>query len=184
MLSLLIERRERRRTANAQRADRDLSRTAPRLPSGSIRIVPTSRCSARTRCRSTSSSAATYQFSRGIQNGGAAPSILARGRRRRRRRRSAVRSSAGATTRTWNLIGRRRELRQLQPESARSPRVEAVPASRTTASASTSTSTTSSTATGRSRSPTRSRRSPTSQWLRPTNVLKARFFKIGGQFDF
>jgi hypothetical protein len=25
---------------------------------------------------------------------------------------------------------------------------------------------------------------PTSQWLRPTNVLQARFFKIGGQIDF
>ena len=24
----------------------------------------------------------------------------------------------------------------------------------------------------------------TSQWLRPTNVLQARFFKIGGQIDF
>jgi hypothetical protein len=24
----------------------------------------------------------------------------------------------------------------------------------------------------------------TSTWLRPTNVLNARFFKIGGQFDF
>src|SRR5262249_8655973 len=25
---------------------------------------------------------------------------------------------------------------------------------------------------------------PTSNWLRPTNVLQARFFKIGAQFDF
>jgi hypothetical protein len=24
----------------------------------------------------------------------------------------------------------------------------------------------------------------TSQWLRPTNVLQGRFFKIGGQFQF
>ena len=40
------------------RGDRDLPGRQPRLPSGSIRIVPTSRCSARTRCRSTSSSAA------------------------------------------------------------------------------------------------------------------------------
>ena len=128
----------------------------------------------------------TYQFSRGVQTGGAgaqhprelggtdarSPPTLGRpfvGRARPRRRVNLMRG---------RLELRQHNLNQLDLRASKRFRFAA------TASASTSTlynlfnsnwpftvTTTFSTA-------------ATATWLRPTNVLQARFFKIGGQFDF
>ena len=144
-------------TTRGDRGRGDLPGRQQRLPSGSavssrLQAARLVHAAARHPC-----SAARSSSRRGVQTGGAAPSILATWTARRRRRRR----SAAPTRRTRRPRsqpdGGRPELRQPQPESARPPRLEAVQASTGSGSASTSTPTTSSTATGRSRSATRSR---------------------------
>ena len=127
----------------------------------------------------------TYQFTRGVQTGGAGPSILATWTAHAGGgdRRSAVPYSAGGDDQVGEPDRGRSELRQRQPESARPARVEAVqlrslPVPRRL----------------RRLQPVQQRlavhlnstfsTAATSNWLRPTNVLQARFFKIGAQFDF
>ena len=126
----------------------------------------------------------TYQFSRGVQTGGAAPSILATWGTTPASATTLGRAySAGLDDQERQPDGRRRELRQPQPEPARPARLEAVQARQVRFRVDfdaynvfnsdwpfTVTSTFSTAA--------------TSNWLRPTNVLQARFFKIGAQFDF
>ena len=125
----------------------------------------------------------TYQFTRGIQNGQAAPSILAQWAAPTAATTLGRPFAAGATTRTWNLMAVGENygnfnLNQLDLRASKRFRLAnyrfridfdaynlfnsnwPFTVSNTFSTAATST------------------------WLRPTNVLNARFFKIGGQFDF
>jgi hypothetical protein len=127
---------------------------------------------------------AVYQFSRGVQTGGAAPSIQATWTAMPATATTLGRAySAGATTKSVNLIAVGDDygpdnLQQLDVKFAKHFRFDRYrvrldfdgynlfnsnwPFTRTA---------TFSTA-------------ATSAWLRPTNVLQARFFKIGAQFEF
>jgi hypothetical protein len=125
----------------------------------------------------------TFQFTRGIQNGGAAPSILAQWAAPATATNLGRAFSAGATTRTWNLmeVGENYgnyNLKQLDLRASKRFRVQNYrfrfdfdaynifnsnwPFSVTNTFSTTT----------------------ASQWLRPTNVLQSRFFKIGVNFDF
>ena len=130
--------------------------------------------------------AGTYQFSRGVQTGGAGPSIQANWAVTERGRAAATSARNLDRRRLANHSADSRGpgLRRAQPEPAR-------PASSRSASPSTryrlrvdfdlynvfnsswpyTVSTTYSTA-------------ATGQWLRPTNVLQNRFFKLGAQLSF
>jgi hypothetical protein len=125
----------------------------------------------------------TYQFSRGVQNGGAAPSILAQWATTAATTTLGRAFAAGATTRTWNLIPvgenyGNYNLKQLDLRASKRVRVGET-RFRVDFDAYnvlnnnwpfTVTNTFSTLA--------------TSQYLRPTNVLQARFYKIGLNFDF
>ena len=126
----------------------------------------------------------TYQFVRGVQNGGAAPSILATWSAMPASATTLGRAySAGATTKSVNLIPVGADygpnnLKQLDIKVAKAFKVDRY-RFRVDFDAYnlfnsdwpfTVTSTFSTAA--------------TSAWLRPTNVLQSRFFKIGMQFDF
>ncbi len=126
----------------------------------------------------------TFQFTRGVQNGGAAPASWRRGRRRRRpRRRSGRAYSAGATTKSVNLIAVGQnygfdDLKQLDLRLSKRFkldsfrfRVDLDAYNLFNSDWPFTLNNTFSTA-------------ATSNWLKPTNVLQARFFKIGAQFDF
>jgi hypothetical protein len=125
----------------------------------------------------------TFQFSRGVQNGGAAPSILATWAAPTTATTLGRAYSAGATSRTFNLlpVGENYgnyNLKQLDLRASKRGQDGSVPF------------------------PVRLRRlqraeqqlpftvsntfsnTATSNWLRPTNVLQSRFFKLGVNFDF
>jgi carboxypeptidase family protein len=127
----------------------------------------------------------TYQFVRGVQNGGAAPSILATWGTTPASATTLGRAySAGATTKSVNLMAvgvnyGNDNLNQLDVRLSKRFRfnkntfrvdLDAYNLFNSdwpfTVTNTFSTSTT------------------TAAWLRPTNVLQARFFKIGAQFDF
>ena len=73
------------------------------------------------RCRSDIQLAGTYQFSRGVQTGGAGPSILAAlgGHQRRRQPAALGRNWTGVASKTVQSDSRRTRLRRAQPASAR-----------------------------------------------------------------
>jgi hypothetical protein len=125
----------------------------------------------------------TFQFSRGIQTGGAAPSILAQWATPVSATTLGQAFSQGAATRTWNLIEVGQNygnynLKQLDLRASKRFQVSqyrfrfdfdaynlfnsAWPF--TVSNAYTTL--------------------PSSNWLRPTNVLQSRFFKVGLNFDF
>jgi hypothetical protein len=127
---------------------------------------------------------ATYQFSRGVQTGGAAPSILATWATAPSSATTLGRAySAGATTKSVNLMAvgvnyGNQNLQQLDLRASKRIKLDKVRLRLDfdaynifnsdwpfTVSSTFST-------------------AATSNWLRPTNVLQARFFKIGAQFDF
>ena len=127
----------------------------------------------------------TFQFSRGVQNGGAAPSILATWTTTPASATTLGRAYANAaTTKSVDLIAVGQNygndnLKQLDMRFSKRFRMDRyrfridLDAYNVfnsdwpyTVNTTFSTSTT------------------TSNWLKPTNVLQARFFKIGGQFDF
>jgi len=126
----------------------------------------------------------TFQFSRGIQTGGAAPSILAQWAAPASQATLGRPFSQGASTRTWNLIevGQNYGNYNLKQLDMRVSKRFSISQYRFrfdfdaynifnsawpfTLNNTFSTSTT------------------TSNWLRPTNVLQSRFFKIGVNFDF
>jgi len=127
---------------------------------------------------------ATYQFSRGVQTGGAAPSILATWGTAPAAATTLGRGySAGATTKSINLmaVGQNygnQNLNQLDVRASKRIKLDRVRFRLDfdaynifnsdwpfTVSSTFST-------------------AATSNWLKPTNVLQARFFKIGAQFDF
>src|SRR4051812_2259695 len=125
----------------------------------------------------------TYQFVRGIQNGGAAPSILAQWAAPAAATTLGHAYSANAATRIWNLIGVGENygnfnLNQLDLRASKRFRVDQFRFRLdfdaynifNSAWPFTVTNTFSTLA--------------SSQYLRPTNVLQSRFFKIGAQFDF
>jgi hypothetical protein len=127
---------------------------------------------------------ATYQFSRGVQTGGAAPSILATWGTTPASATTLGRAySAGATTKSVNLmaVGQNygnQNLSQLDVRASKRIKLDKLrfrvdfdaynifnsdwpfTVSNTFSTAA------------------------TSNWLRPTNVLQSRFFKVGAQFDF
>jgi hypothetical protein len=127
---------------------------------------------------------ATYQFSRGVQTGGAAPSILATWGTTPATATTLGRTySAGATTKSVNLMAvganyGNQNLQQLDVRASKRIKLDKVrfrldfdaynifnsdwpfTVSNTFSTAA------------------------NSNWLRPTNVLQSRFFKIGAQFDF
>jgi hypothetical protein len=125
----------------------------------------------------------TYQFVRGVQTGGAAPSILAQWATPAASTTLGHTYSANAATRIWNLMAVGENygnfnLNQLDLRASKRFRFSQY-RFRVDFDAYnvfnsnwpfTSTNTFSTLA--------------SSQWLRPTNVLQARFFKIGAQFDF
>jgi hypothetical protein len=125
----------------------------------------------------------TYQFVRGVQTGGAAPSILAQWAAPATSTTLGHTYSANAATRIWNLMAVGENygnfnLNQLDVRASKRFRfaqyrfrvdVDAYNLFNSNWPF-TSTATFSTLA--------------SSQWLRPTNVLQARFFKIGAQFDF
>jgi hypothetical protein len=125
----------------------------------------------------------TFQFSRGVQNGGAAPSILAQWATTAATTTLGRAFAAGAATRTWNLmpVGENYgnvNLKQLDLRASKRVRMGQIRV-RVDFDAYnvlnnnwpfTVTNTFSTAA--------------TSQWLRPTNVLQARFYKVGLNFDF
>jgi carboxypeptidase family protein len=127
---------------------------------------------------------ATYQFSRGVQTGGAAPSVLATWGTTPASATTLGRAySAGATTKSVNLIAvgqnyGNQNLQQLDVRASKRIKLDKV-RFRVDFDAYNlfnsdwpfTVSNTFSTATN-------------SNWLRPTNVLQARFFKIGAAFDF
>lgn len=125
----------------------------------------------------------TFQFTRGIQNGGAAPSILAQWAAPTTATTLGRPFAAGATTRTWNLMAVGENygnfnLKQLDLRASKRFkidryrfRVDFDAYNLFNSNWPFTVSNTFSTA-------------ATSGWLRPTNVLNARFFKIGAQFDF
>jgi hypothetical protein len=127
---------------------------------------------------------ATYQFSRGVQTGGAAPSILATWGTTPATATTLGRAySAGATTKSVNLmaVGQNygnQNLSQLDVRASKRIkldklrfRVDFDAYNLFNSDWPFTVSNTFSTA-------------ATSNWLRPTNVLQSRFFKIGAQFDF
>jgi hypothetical protein len=125
----------------------------------------------------------TYQFVRGVQNGGAAPSILAQWAAPATATTLGHVYSANAATRIWNLMAVGENygnfnLNQLDLRASKRFKLDRyrfrvdfdaynVFNSNWPFTVTNTFSTLSS-----------------SQWLRPTNVLQARFFKIGAQFDF
>jgi hypothetical protein len=125
----------------------------------------------------------TYQFTRGVQTGGAAPSVLAQWAAPASATTLGRPYAAGATTRTWNLMAVGENygnfnLNQLDLRASKRFRIDRfrfrvdfdaynIFNSNWPFTVSNTFST-----------------AATSGWLRPTNVLNARFFKIGGQFDF
>jgi len=127
---------------------------------------------------------ATYQFSRGVQTGGAAPSILATWSTAPATATTLGRGySAGATTKSINLmaVGQNygnQNLQQLDLRASKRIKLDKVrfrldfdAYNLFNSDWPFTVSSTFSTA-------------ATSNWLKPTNVLQARFFKIGAQFDF
>lgn len=125
----------------------------------------------------------TFQFTRGVQNGGAAPSVLAQWA-------TAVTNTTlgrgfanGVTSRTWNLlpVGENYgniNLKQLDLRASKRVRMGQYKLrfdfdayNVTNSNWPFTVSNTFSTA-------------ATSSWLRPTNVLQSRFFKLGVNFDF
>jgi hypothetical protein len=127
---------------------------------------------------------ATYQFSRGIQTGGAAPSVLATWGTTPASATTLGRAySANATTKTVNLVAVGdnygfQNLNQLDMRASKRftlnqvrLRLDFDPYNIFNSDWPFSVTNTFSTATS-------------SAWLRPTNVLQARFFKIGAGFDF
>jgi hypothetical protein len=125
----------------------------------------------------------TFQYTRGIQNGGAAPSILAQWAATSGVTTLGRAFAQNAATRTWNLIevGENYgnfDLKQLDVRVSKRFRVAQYRARFDFDAYNvfnnnwpfTVTNTFSTLA--------------TSQWLRPTNVLQSRFFKIGLNFDF
>ncbi len=127
---------------------------------------------------------ATYQFSRGVQNGGAAPSVLATWTATPASATTLGRAySAGATTKTVNLIAVGADygpenLNQLDLRASKRFKMNTYRLRLDFDAYNilnsdwpfTITNTFSTAA--------------TSAWLRPTNVLQARFFKVGVHFDF
>jgi hypothetical protein len=126
----------------------------------------------------------TYQFVRGVQNGGAAPSVLATWATTPASATTLGRAySAGATTKSVNLIAvganyGNDNLNQLDVRfskrfrfNSRTFRVDLDAYNIFNSDWPFAVTNTFSTAVN-------------SAWLRPTNVLQARFFKIGAQFDF
>ena len=125
----------------------------------------------------------TYQFVRGIQTGGAAPSILGQWATPAASTTLGHGYSANAATRVWNLVEVGENygnfnLNQLDLRASKRFRFAQyrfrvdfdaynVFNSNWPFTATNTFSTLNS-----------------SQWLRPTNVLQSRFFKIGAQFDF
>jgi len=125
----------------------------------------------------------TFQFTRGVQTGGAAPSILAQWATAASNTTLGRAFSQNAATRTWNLlpVGENYGFYNLKQLDLRASKAVKFGQFRTrfdfdaynvlnnnwpfTVSNTFST-------TG------------TSQWLRPTNVLQSRFFKVGVNFDF
>jgi hypothetical protein len=127
---------------------------------------------------------ATYQFSRGVQTGGAAPSVLATWGTTPASATTLGRAySAGATTKTVNLMAvganyGNQNLQQLDVRASKRIKLDKVrfrldfdAYNLFNSDWPFTVSNTFSTAAN-------------SNWLRPTNVLQARFFKIGAQFDF
>jgi hypothetical protein len=127
---------------------------------------------------------ATYQFSRGVQTGGAAPSILATWSTAPATATTLGRAySAGATTKSINLMAvganyGNQNLQQLDLRASKRIKLDKVrfrldfdAYNLFNSDWPFTVSSTFSTA-------------ATSNWLKPTNVLQARFFKIGAQFDF
>jgi hypothetical protein len=126
----------------------------------------------------------TFQFTRGIQNGGAAPSVLATWATTPASATTLGRAySAGATTKSVNLMAVGQNygndnLKQLDLRVSKGFRLDKM-RFRVDLDAYNlfnsdwpfTVNNTFSTA-------------ATSNWLRPTNVLQSRFFKIGAQFDF
>jgi hypothetical protein len=126
---------------------------------------------------------ATYQFSRGVQTGGAAPSILATWAAPASATTLGRPYSANLTTKSINLIAvgqnyGNQNLQQLDLRASKRIKLDKVRFRLDfdaynifnsdwpfTVSSTFST-------------------AATSNWLKPTNVLQARFFKIGAQFDF
>ena len=126
----------------------------------------------------------TFQFSRGVQNGGAAPSILATWGTTPVSATTLGRPySAGATTKQVNLLAvgenyGNQNLAQLDLRASKRIKLDRVrlrldldaynlfnsdwPFTVNTAFSN----------------------APNSNWLKPTNVLQARFFKVGASFDF
>ena len=127
---------------------------------------------------------ATFQFSRGVQNGGAAPSVLATWTATPATATTLGRAySAGATTKTVNLMAVGQNygndnLTQLDVRASKRFRIDRYRIrldfdayNITNSDWPFTVNTTFSTA-------------ATSAYLRPTNVLQARFFKVGASFEF
>jgi hypothetical protein len=127
--------------------------------------------------------AGTFQFTRGVQTGGAAPSVLAQWAAASSSTTLGRPFAANAATRVWNLIEVGENygffnLKQLDLRASKRFkidryrfRVDFDAYNLFNSNWPFTVSNTFSTL-------------PTGGWLRPTNVLNARFFKLGAQFDF
>ena len=126
----------------------------------------------------------TFQFSRGVQNGGAAPSILATWATTPASATTLGRAySAGATTKQVNLLAvgenyGNQNLAQLDLRASKRIKLDRVRLRLDLDAYNLFNSDWPFTVN------TTFSNAATSNWLKPTNVLQARFFKIGASFDF
>jgi hypothetical protein len=126
----------------------------------------------------------TYQFVRGVQNGGAAPSVLATWATTPAASTTLGRAySAGATTKSVNLMAvgvnyGNDNLNQLDVRFSKRIKIDRMSLRLDLDAYNIFNSDWPFTVTGTFSTATNS------AWLRPTNVLQSRFFKFGAQFDF